>query len=277
MKNRKIWLTIAAFLSVLFLATGCANQKKDTTKPEKKHTIVMGVTGGQYNDLFDKAVAPILEKEGYKIKRVNFSQFMLSNTALGEGNIDVNVAQHTAYMRIFNRDKKTDLVPLVATPSVPCSLYSSKYYHKSDLKNGMTIGIPQDPSNAARAYALLADAGWIKVNKNVKSTELAAKDVTENPHQLVIKEMDSNTIPHVLADLDFEVIPGSVVQSAKIEKKIHLIQQEKLTKDLEIVAAVRKENENKDWAKAIKRAYQSKEFKDYMKKHNEDHQWVMPK
>ncbi|BDR59643.1 MetQ/NlpA family ABC transporter substrate-binding protein [Xylocopilactobacillus apicola] len=272
MKIKKILAGAVMMLAVL--SVGCAS--KNTTS-EKKHEIVIGVTSDQYNELFDKAVAPILKKDGYKIKRVNFSQFMQSNTALAEGTIDVNVAQHTAYMKIFNRDKKTDLVPLVTTPSVPCSLYSSKYRNKSDLKDGMTVGIPQDPSNAARAYAILADAGWIKVKSDVKRTELSKKDITSNPRHLEIKEMDSDTIPRVLSDLDFEVIPGSNVYSAKIQDKIHLIQQENLQKDLQIVAAVKKKNVNTDWAQAIKKAYQSKEFEDYMKKHNSDHQWVMPK
>lgn len=42
------------------------------------------------------------------------------------------------------------------------------------------------------------------------------------------------------------------------------------------MAAVRKENKDTNWAKAIKKAYESKEFKDYMKKHNTDNYWVMP-
>lgn len=268
--KKMILLTVAA-LATLFLVSGCGKHEAKT-----KHEIVMGVTGGPYNDLFDEAVAPMLEKEGYKIKRVNFSQFMQSNTALGEGSIDVNVAQHTAYMDVFNREKKTDLVPLVATPSVPCSLYSAKYKSAADLKDGMSVGIPQDPSNAARAYALLADAGWIKVDPKVKATELSAKSITENPHHLAIKEMDSNTLPHVLDDLDFEIIPGSNVQDAKIEDQINLIKKENISKDLEIVAAVKKENQNKDWAQAIKKAYQSKAFKDYVKKHDPKHYWVMP-
>lgn len=273
MKLKKLVLiTGLALLSVGLVACGGGS---DTAGKDKKE-IILGVTGGPYNDLFDEAVAPIIEKNGFKIKRVNFSQFMESNTALGEGNIDVNIAQHTAYMEIFNKEKGTDLVPLVATPSVPCSLYSSKYKTKEDLKDGMTIGIPQDPTNAARAYALLGQVGWVKLDDKVKPVELTADAIVENPHKLKIKEIDSSTIPRVLEDFDFEVIPGSVVYDAGITDKVTLISQEKIIKELEIMAAVRKENQDTNWAKAIKEAYESKEFKDYMKKHNTDNYWVMP-
>ncbi|MEO1770737.1 MetQ/NlpA family ABC transporter substrate-binding protein [Candidatus Enterococcus ferrettii] len=268
---KKIVLAFS-LLATILIVSGC----KSNSEAEEKHEIVMGVTYGPYNDLFDAAIAPILEKEGYTIKRVEFSQFIQSNTALGEGSVDVNVAQHTAYMNVFNKEKKTDLVPLVATPTVPCSLYSSKYESADALKDGMIIGIPQDPSNAARAYAVLAKAGWIKVDPNTKPTELTADSIIENPHNLEIKEMDSTTIPRVLDDLDYEVIPGSVVTEAKIQDQIHLIEQEKVIKDLEIVAAVRKENEDTEWAQAIKKAYQSNEFAAYMKEHNKDNYWTLP-
>lgn len=259
---KKIMTIVCLFVLVL-IGGGC-HSKDQSSHAQKKHEIVMGVTGGPYNDLFDDAIAPILESEGYTIKRIEFSQFIQSNTALGEGKIDVNVAQHSAYMNVFNKENGTDLVPLVATPSVPCNLYSSKYTSKEEVKKGMMIGIPQDPSNAARAYAVLAKAGFIQVDKQVKSTDLTAKAITNNPYQLNIKEMDTNTLPHVLDDLDFEVIPGSTVEDAGIRQQLHLIELEKMVPELQIVAAVTKENEKTDWAKAIKKAYQSEKFRTYI-------------
>lgn len=259
-----------------FMLASCGNTSTKTDSETEKTEIVMGVTGGPYNDLFNEAILPILEKEGYTVKDVSFSQFMQSNTALADGEIDVNVAQHTAYMKVFNNEKNTDLVPLVATPSVPCSLYSSKYTSADEIQNGMTVGIPQDPSNAARAYAVLADTGWIEVDPDVAKTELTAANITANPYNLDIKEMDSSTLPRVLDDLDFEVIPGSVVEDAGVRDKLNLIYEEKIIPDLEIVVAVKEENENKPWAQAIKAAYQSQEFKDYMAEHNTDNYWVMP-
>lgn len=271
---KKIMTIVCLFVLVL-IGGGC-HSKDQSSHAQKKHEIVMGVTGGPYNDLFDDAIAPILESEGYTIKRIEFSQFIQSNTALGEGKIDVNVAQHSAYMNVFNKENGTDLVPLVATPSVPCNLYSSKYTSKEEVKKGMMIGIPQDPSNAARAYAVLAKAGFIQVDKQVKSTDLTAKAITNNPYQLNIKEMDTNTLPHVLDDLDFEVIPGSTVEDAGIRQQLHLIELEKMVPELQIVAAVTKENEKTDWAKAIKKAYQSEKFRTHINSHNKDNYWIIP-
>lgn len=110
-------VTIVCLFVLVLIGGGC-HSKDQSSHAQKKHEIVMGVTGGPYNDLFDDAIAPILESEGYTIKRIEFSQFIQSNTALGEGKIDVNVAQHSAYMNVFNKENGTDLVPLVVTPSV---------------------------------------------------------------------------------------------------------------------------------------------------------------
>ena len=55
--------------------------------------------------------------------------------------------------------------------------------------------------------------------------------------------MDTNALPHVLDDLDFEVIPGSTVEDAGIREQLHLIELEKMVPELQIVAAVTKEND----------------------------------
>lgn len=85
---KKIMTIVCLFVLVL-IGGGC-HSKDQSSHAQKKHEIVMGVTGGPYNNLFDDAIAPILESEGYTIKRIEFSQFIQSNTALGEGKIDVN-------------------------------------------------------------------------------------------------------------------------------------------------------------------------------------------
>ncbi len=84
----------------------------------------------------------------------------------------------------------------------------------------------------------------------MKSTDLTAKAITNNPYQLNIKEMDTNTLPHVLDDLDFEVIPGSTVEDAGIRQQLHLIELEKMVPELQIVAAVTKENEKNGLGKS---------------------------
>lgn len=55
------------------------------------------------------------------------------------------------------------------------AIYSTKYKKVEDIPAGATIGIPNDPSNGARALLVLADKGFIEVkDKNDVSTSVAS-------------------------------------------------------------------------------------------------------
>ncbi|OTQ62624.1 MetQ/NlpA family ABC transporter substrate-binding protein [Gilliamella apis] len=267
-------VALLALFSSIFLITACDNSSSKVDNQTKKE-ISMGVSPGPYNDLFKDAVKPILEAEGYKVKLVNFPHLLESDVALSEGSIDLTVAQHTAYMDVFNSQRKANLKPVVHVPSVPAAIFSNKYTSIRNVFSGAKIGIPQDASNAARSYNLLEKAGWIKLKPNTNPIIVSKNDIAENIAGVDIVEMDSANIPRVLNELDFAVIPGSIVYSANIDSKKALL-SETIIPDLEIMVVVNGGNENSQWAKDIKRIYQSQQFKDYMQTHNQNGYWVMP-
>ena len=267
-------VALLALFSSIFLITACDNSSSKVDNQTKKE-ISMGVSPGPYNDLFKDAVKPILEAEGYKVKLVNFPHLLESDVALSEGSIDLTVAQHTAYMDVFNSQRKANLKPVVHVPSVPAAIFSNKYTSIKNVFSGAKIGIPQDASNAARSYNLLEKAGWIKLKPNTNPIIVSKNDIAENIAGVDIVEMDSANIPRVLNELDFAVIPGSIVYSANIDS-IRALLSETIIPDLEIMVVVNGGNENSQWAKDIKRIYQSQQFKEYMKEHNQNGYWVMP-
>ncbi|WKB37404.1 MetQ/NlpA family ABC transporter substrate-binding protein [Terrilactibacillus sp. S3-3] len=178
-------------------------------------------------------------------------------------------------MRTFNKEKKADLVPVLHIPSVRAGIFSNKHESIKQIQNGAKIAIPQDPSNAARAYHLLQKAGWITLKKGVNPILATKDDIESNPRHLTIIQMDSAQIPRALSDVDFGVLPGSIVYAAHIDPEKALL-SETLVKDLEITVAVDKKNRDKKWVKAIVSAYQSKTFKNYISEHNHNHYWVIP-
>lgn len=178
-------------------------------------------------------------------------------------------------MDVFNSQRKAHLKPVVHVPSVPAAIFSNKYTSIKNVFPGAKIGIPQDASNAARSYNLLEKAGWIKLKPNSNPIIVGKNDIAENIAGVDIVEMDSANIPRVLNELDFAVIPGSIVYSANIDSKKALL-SETIIPDLEIMVVVNEGNENSQWAKDIKRIYQSQQFKDYMQTHNQNGYWVMP-
>ncbi|SCB91201.1 MetQ/NlpA family ABC transporter substrate-binding protein [Gilliamella intestini] len=280
MKNAFIKQKIFKYISVVlvassvFLTSGCDNSSKQVDNQTKKE-ISMGVSPGPYNDLFNDAVKPILESEGYKVKLVNFPHLLESDVALSEGSIDLTVAQHTAYMNVFNAQRKANLKPVVHVPSVPAAIFSNKFTSLTQVFSGAKVAIPQDASNAARSYNLLEKAGWIKLKNNTNPIIVSKNDIAQNIAGIEIIEMDSANIPRVLNELDFAVIPGSIVYSANIDSNKALL-SETIIPDLEIMVVVNEGNENSRWAQDVKRIYQSQQFKDYMKTHNQNGYWVMP-
>lgn len=267
-------IAIVALFSSACLISGCDNSSKQANNQTKKE-ISMGVSPGPYNDLFRDAVKPILESEGYKVKLVNFPHLLESDVALSEGSIDLTVAQHTAYMNVFNAQRKANLKPVVHVPSVPAAIFSNKYQSLDKVFSGAKVAIPQDASNAARSYNLLEKAGWIKLKANTNPILASKNDIAENLVGIDIIEMDSANIPRVLNELDFAVIPGSIVYSANIDSSKALL-LETIVPDLEIMVVVNEGNENSQWAQDVKRIYQSQQFKDYMQAHNQNGYWVMP-
>jgi ABC-type metal ion transport system, periplasmic component/surface antigen len=267
-------VVVLTLFSAIFFITACDNSSSKADNQTKKE-ISMGVSPGPYNDLFNDAIKPILESEGYKVKLVNFPHLLESDVALSEGSIDLTVAQHTAYMDVFNSQRKANLKPVVHVPSVPAAIFSNKFTSIENVFPGAKIGIPQDASNAARSYNLLEKAGWIKLKPNTNPIIVGKNDIAENIAGVNIVEMDSANIPRVLNELDFAVIPGSIVYSANIDSKKALL-SETIIPDLEIMVVVNEGNENSQWAKDIKRIYQSQQFKDYMQTHNQNGYWVMP-
>ena len=269
------YLSLALIVCSAFFINACNDSSKQANNQTKKE-ISMGVSPGPYNDLFKDAVKPILESEGYKVKLVNFPHLLESDVALSEGSIDLTVAQHTAYMDVFNSQRKANLKPVVHVPSVPAAIFSNKYTSLQQVFVGAKVAIPQDASNAARSYNLLEKAGWIKLKENANPIIVSKNDIAQNIAGIEIVEMDSANIPRVMNEVDFAVIPGSIVYSANIDSNKALL-LETIIPDLEIMVVVNGGNENSQWAQDIKRIYQSQQFKDYMKEHNQNGYWVMPK
>ena len=86
---------------------------------EDKKEIVYGKSQGPYTELFEAAIVPILEKEGYKVKGVDLSDLQTADVALNDGDVDVNVEQpHTlrtstqTTMRILCRSARSRLYRL---------------------------------------------------------------------------------------------------------------------------------------------------------------------
>ena len=243
----------------------------DTTGDKKE--IVYGKSQGPYTELFEAAIVPILEKEGYTVKGVDFSDLQTADIGLNDGDVDVNVEQHTAYMENFNANYNADLVALSPIPTVPAGVYSAKYKSVDEIPDGAKVAVPNAASNTARCYLMLQKIGWIKLADDVDPSAVTQDDIVENPHNIEFTEMKSLTIPAAIQDFDYVAITGSVVYNEGIDPSTALATED-IQDHLVLQVVVKEENKDAEWAKAIVDAYHSDEFKQYMEENNDGLWWI---
>lgn len=267
---------LVSFLLVLTLAValiGCAANEETTANAEKKE-LKYSKSQGPYTILFEEAVKPILEEQGYTVKGLDFSDLLQADTALNNGDVDFNVEQHTAYAKNFNESQDGNLVPISPIPTIPAGIFSATNTSVDQITDGALVAVPSDASNNARAYALLQKAGWIKLDPEVDLATVTQADIVENKYNIEFVEMDSLNIPRALQDFDFAVITGSIVYNADIDPSTALLQEDILP-HLILQLVVKEEDKDSEWAKAIVDAYKSDEFKAYLEENNNG-LWFVP-
>ncbi|AYW45544.1 MetQ/NlpA family ABC transporter substrate-binding protein [Tetragenococcus koreensis] len=273
MRKKKVIGSIVGVLSTtLLLAAGCSNGGEST---EETNEIHVGTSPGPYSELFTDGIAPILEEQGYSVTATDFDELLQADIALNEGDIDVNVDQHEAYLEDFNKNNDANLTGLISIPTVPTGIYGGRKDALDEIEENDTVAIPDDASNTARALLVLEDAEWITLEEGVDPIVATSSNIAENPYNLDIVEMDSNQIPRSLEDIDYGVIPGSIVYNADIDASLSLLNEDILD-EYELVVTVDEQNEDSEWAQAIVEAYQSDEFADYLEERNEDDYWFIP-
>jgi D-methionine transport system substrate-binding protein len=246
---------LTAILAVSFTACGT----KSSTSEDKK-VIKVGATPLPHAEILEQ-VKPILAKEGYTLEIVEFTDYVTPNTALAEGDIDANFFQHIPYLEKTKKEKNLDLTYTVKVHIEPMGLYSKKYKKLGDLKEGSKIAIPNDPTNAARALRVLESAGLIKVKAGELVTEL---DITSNPKNFKVIELDAPQLPRALQDVDAAVINTNYALEAKLNPTKDALAIESKDSPYANVLAVKTEDKDKPYIKALSEALNSPEIKKFI-------------
>lgn len=261
----KKYFNLVVFILLGFSLIACdQNSSTETSSSQNKKEIIVGLPPSMHNILMEKVVKPELEKKGYTVKLVNFSSLRDSNTALVEGSIDLNAAQHQAYLDVYNKETKNDLVSLVHIPSISAALFSQTHHSINEIASDQTIVIPNDPSNTARALLLLQKLNWITLKPDAQSGTVSLNDIVENRYNLKFKTVLSELIPRILGEVDYAIMPGGVAWLSKVPADNALV-QEQLSPNLELMVVVKKENLKTQWAEDVKQLYQSDLLKKFIK------------
>jgi D-methionine transport system substrate-binding protein len=202
-------------IAVLAILAGCgeanggsANTSAGAGGTTAAQTLKIGASPVPHGEILNYIKDNLAAGAGLQLEVIEFTDYVQPNIALGDGQIDANFFQHVPYMDEFARDRKLDLVAVAAVHIEPLGIYSKKVTALADVADGAVVAIPNDPTNAGRSLLLLADNGLITLKDNVGVTA-TVQDITANPKQLEITELDAAQLPRSLDDTTLSVINGN--------------------------------------------------------------------
>ena len=255
MKLKKILgLTLVGVISAS-LFVGCSKASEEEDK-----TIKVGASPAPHAEILEVA-KPLLEEKGYKLEVVEFDDYVLPNTSLSEGELDANFFQHIPYLEEMNKEKDLKLTYTAKVHIEPMGVYSEKFDSLDNLKDGAKISVPNDATNEARALQLLAKNGVIEV---ADKELITAKDITKNPKNIEIVEVDAAQVPSTLQDVDFAVINTNFALNVNLNPTKDAIVIEVSDSPYANILACREDNKDSEKIKALTEALTSDEVKSFI-------------
>lgn len=259
---RKLFLSFVVLIAIAVLAACGGNSEEASSSEEKateKKEVKIGATSGPYSDMVSNAIKPLLEEKGYEVEVVEFSDYVQPNLALSKGDIDANLFQHKIYMENFAKENKIELSDVISVPTAPMGIYSKTFTSVDEISDGADIAIPNDPTNAARAFLILEDLGLISLNADADPLTVSEKDVEKNVKNLVFQPIEAAQLPRAVDSVDLAAVPGNFALAAKMDL-LDALQLENMLDQYRNRVAVDTKNIDSQFAKDLKEVVESEEF-----------------
>ena len=273
-KNRDSFKRIAVFLALIkcavMMLSGCLAAETPALPVVSDFmpdpvveitTLRVGVVSGPYQEMFEEAVRPSLEKMGYTIIYELYQDYESPNFALVRNEIDLNVFQHYAYLNTFKFENDLALSAVIEIPTVSMSIFSGQFNSVNEIMTGFSISIPDDASNLARALRVLEATNIISLDSSIDKSKATFSDIVSNPQDIRLVSIPAHELVDSLSIYDASVIPGNFAFSSGLDFSKALY-RETLTENYQIVITVRTEDLNKQFVRDIIEVMHSDSFRD---------------
>jgi len=245
-------ITAAVFAALVSTGLAHAETKK------------IGVTPGPHAQIVEK-VKEVAAEKGLDLDIIEFSDYVVPNQALADGDLDINSFQHQPYLDNQVASRGFDLVSVAQSVNFPMAGYSNRIDSKADIPDGAKIALPNDPSNGARALLMLEDQGLIGLTEDI-GVKASVIDIVDNPHNFVFIELDAAQLPRALNDVDVALITTNYALDAGLNPVKDSLFREGAKAPYVGIIAVRAEDQDADWVKTFVESYHSPEVKAYVEK-----------
>ena len=224
--------------------------------------IRLGVTSGPHTEIAE-VVKGIAAGKGLEIEVITFTEFVMPNIALADGDLDVNSMQHMPFLQAQMESRGFRLTPIGYTVLMPMAVYSKRVGSMAELENGASVAIPNDPSNGGRALLLLAHHGVIELDPAAGIVP-SVLDVTRNDLELRFIELDAAQLPRVLDDTDIAVINTNFAIEAGLDPENDALLVESRESPYVNIIVVREGEEDRPEFKALVEFYNSDEVRGFI-------------
>ena len=206
---------------------------------------------------------PILAEQGIELVINQYDDYVVPNTAVEDGDEDANYFQHLPYLEEFNETRGTHLVSVAGIHIEPMGIYAGRVDSLENLPDGAVIGIPNDPTNEGRALLLLEAQGLITLDD---SSNLSAtpNNIVDNPKNLQFEEIEAQTLPSSLPDLDLAIINSNYALGAGLNPMTDALAIESGDSPYVNVLVVKEGNEDNEAVQALVAALQSDTIRDFI-------------
>ena len=245
-----------------------ADTNGDATANGETITLTVGATPNPHAEILAQ-VKDDLAAEGIDLVVKEYSDYVVPNTAVEEGDLDANYFQHTPYMEKFNEENGTHLVSVGKIHYEPMGIYPGLTKTLEELPDGATIAVPNDTTNEARALQLLAAQGLIELKEDA-GLNATPNDITSNPKNLQFKELEAAMLPQTASEVDLSVINSNFAMEGGMNPASDSLASEdadsEAAQTFANIIAVKEGHENDPAIQALVKALQSDKVKEYIEK-----------
>lgn len=258
MKNKlKKLIVVSLVVATVTSISACGKKSSSAEENKEKKTIKIGSIAYNQDEVLAEPAVKQLKEEGYEVESLVFENATVMNEAVQEGSLDATLHEHKPFLDAYNESKGTDLVML--KPYVhynQFSLMSDKYKTVEEIPDGAEIVVSDDSANQARGLLFLQELGLIKLKDGIEFP--TTLDVEENPHNYKITVVAHHQVVKSLPDVDAALTSTFLLYSNGGNEDEIIATSDDLNQ-YGVGFVVAKKNADTDWAKALAKAYGTKE------------------
>src|SRR5699024_5392400 len=150
---------------------------------------------------------------------------------------------------------------MISVPTAPLGIYSEKYDSIDDIEDSASVTIPNDPTNAARAFITLEENGLIEMDPDVEPIKVSENDIKDNPKNLEIKPLEAGQLPRSVDSDDMATVPGSCEVAADFDL-LDALTLEEMPEEFRNIVAVCAEEESAKFTEDIIEVIESDAFEE---------------